>query len=82
MKITKNLKELEKRLIGRSVYENDALALCWSLSGFEASFAGERAEIAFVPDITAEKDTERPATQTLTLLPHGYRRDAPVLQLT
>ena len=36
----------------------------------------------FVPDITAEKDTERPATQTLTLLPHGYRRDAPVLQLT
>ena len=43
MKITKNLKELEKRLIGRSVYENDALALCWSLSGFEASFAGERA---------------------------------------
>ena len=52
MKITKNLKELEKRLIGRSVYENDALALCWSLSGFEASFTGERAEIAFVPDIT------------------------------
>ena len=51
MKITKNLKELEKRLIGRSVYENDALALCWSLSGFEASFTGERAEIAFVPDI-------------------------------
>lgn len=36
----------------------------------------------FVPDITAEKDTERPATQTLTLLPHGYRRDVPVLQLT
>ena len=27
MKITKNLKELEKRIIGRSVYENDALAL-------------------------------------------------------
>lgn len=36
----------------------------------------------FVPDVTAEKDTERPATQTLTLLPHGYRRDVPVLQLT
>lgn len=55
MKITKNLKELEKRLIGRSVYENDALALCWSLSGFEASFTGERAEIAFVPDITDDQ---------------------------
>ena len=82
MKITKNLKELEKRLIGRSVYENDALSLCWSLSGFEASFAGERAEIAFVPDITDDQPvyvmTIVDGVETITPLSTG--RDVVLLE--
>lgn len=55
MKITETLEALEKTLYGRSVYENGALALCWSLSGFEIRFRAERLELHFVPDYKADQ---------------------------
>jgi len=55
MNITVSLRELEKNVHGRCAYEEEALVLSWSASGFSFRCNTERAAIHFVPDHQADQ---------------------------
>ena len=49
------MEELNKNLLGRSVFCEGALALCWSASGFETTFRADTAILHFVPGYHADQ---------------------------
>ncbi|MCI8387811.1 MAG: SGNH/GDSL hydrolase family protein [Clostridiales bacterium] len=55
-RISVTIEQLEKNVYGRTKYNNGALELCWSLSGFEFSFVADRVELHFVSDFSLESD--------------------------